>query len=663
MQTTEEDRAESLVTVGWKGNPAVKQPKQGKIVRSENSRHKTHTCTFCGTSVQDLSRHYRNVHSKPGEHYVEPQYIEEAKLANKIRLIDQDNKTDLLTCPKCLQPRKRLREHLIAAHQIAPASEELEALLPPKGTWSYQISPDILEIAMSIEDFSKEFSSNLAGSRPRLKEKSFDTGMKARARSTHMIMGFISKSTGQTTVLDCLSKIDILGDKSLGFVTSLVDGTVTGNKNKYTTAKKHLANFQDYLRYLKQKCESDNQRQIVSTAKEMTLRIMKNLGPFINNQDLERRLDEENLGIGESAIEAYRKTSKALKADEILLSKNPPSLAEAVQARDHLITLIILENCARPSELTDLRLADMKRGISVTNQATGEQEISYVSTLGKVGASGQPAFLLLKLVTESKLRGYLETCNTILRQGQWNGKDQNDIPVFLTMRGKAMDDEAISNAWRRAWKRAGKECPNIPTECKSRHLRTTGNDVVWVHGDEVLKRTIHLSFAHSKEVNKTNYRNKSRRILAVQSKQKMLALRKVHTSATKVRNYPKRKTPQVDNPNSQGPMDLFNGANKAEANLSQENFEGSLPSEDIIDEGKRIIKAPRRVKNYQKRIVTTSQVDDPNSQDPMDLFKGANKEEANLSQENFEGSLPSKDIGDEGKRIRKTPRKWDDFVM
>lgn len=239
-------------------------------------------------------------------------------------------------------------------------------------------------------------------------------------------------------------------------------------------------------------------------------------------------------------VTKFRSSRRAKAAIELLSGSGRVTKRSAANARNYLITELILTNAARPSDFVGLTQELVAGGRDANRRlVNGQQYVELCTTSSKpTSATGLPSYLMLTEEVDARLKQYQERARPVLASAS------SPDDVFLLQNGKAMEDANYSSAYRTIWRAAGLDDPDFKTGANSRHVRHTANGMANVMGSVELQKSVHIGLNHGLAANQKNYMSIVRPHLSVSTKAEMLRLREERSAEFDqlVRGEPVRRT-------------------------------------------------------------------------------------------------------------------------
>ena len=489
-------------------NPATAPPRASyKSKRKETvvNKRKLKMCPICLKENKQLTRHIKRVHSD-----VSGVVLLEACNMAKVRQPDQG--AQKTTCPVCGTMRRNLRSHLIRAHKISTRDHN-------KVLKELQSTPEVssarrasnASVAQWMKDYEQTHFNQLDGARMSSKEPTRRKQTRQKVAAVTHMLDFLVTRTKVCSIEGALKVVKQL------FVRP--DGYVWNRTGKYGTLLHELDYFKEFCAYARREGLADP--LVVSTAIERITLARKNLKSKHQKEYAAFQVEDGKKVLRQSDITAFRRSPKARKAmadlqDKGLLSKN-----DAVNARNFVITTMLLENNSRPSDLEGLTLADLDS--AKKNPRVGDDGVKYYSvcstTSKNVSASGLPTYILITLETMAVLQNYLERARNIL--ANVSSRDA----VFVKENGEPMTDENISQGYRSIWTAAAKDNPDFQKGLNSRHFRHSANAVAKLCGSKFLRDTVHIGLNHDRQSNEASYNSIVRPAITMNAKREINRLR------------------------------------------------------------------------------------------------------------------------------------------
>lgn len=219
------------------------------------------------------------------------------------------------------------------------------------------------------------------------------------------------------------------------------DGYVWTRKGKYGTLVHEIDYFKEYCAYARR--EGLANPLIVSTALERLTMARKNAKAEQKKEYAQFQDDDRKHVLLQSTINAFKQSKKAKRALADLKSKNELSKLNAINARNYTITMLLIENISRPSELDSLTLASLDEAKTRPQKDDNDGGVyfSVCSTTSKnVSSSGNPAYILITKDMMVLLDQYRSKSRSVLATAA--SRDA----LFLKGSGEPMDHDNISQA-------------------------------------------------------------------------------------------------------------------------------------------------------------------------------------------------------------------------
>ena len=468
------------------------------------NKRKLKMCPICHTENKQLTRHIKTVHSD-----VAGVVLLEACNMAKVRQPDKGAKKS--PCPVCGTMRRNMRSHLIMAHKISKGHPKVlkELQSNPEAPTARKASNS--SVAEWMKVYERNHFTQLDGACMSSKEVTRSKLTQQKVSAVTRMLDFLVTRSNDCSIEGALKVVKQL------FVRP--DGYAWTRPGKYATLLHELDYFKEFCQYTRR--EELANPLIVSTAIERLTLARRNVKSKHKKEYAQFQDQDGKRILRQTDIEAFRSSPKARQAIADLQAKEIHKVANAINARNFVITTLILDNHSRPTDLEGLTLTDLDNAKKKPRVGEdGGKYYSVCSTTSKnVNASGLPTYLLITIEAMDLLDSYRAKARSKL------ATTASGDALFVKGNGEPMAWDNISGGYRSIWTAAGKDNPDFPTVLNSRHFRHSANAVAKLCGSDNLRDTVHIGLNHDRQSNEASYNSIVRPTITITAKRAINKLR------------------------------------------------------------------------------------------------------------------------------------------